>query len=153
MPPPKERHICAVCGRVLDYWEGPSGEGWRHSFAARDPEELDHEPVPVPVSQAPEQLRERCDFCYTDQANWIVPTRDFSYVTSVSVGNWAACDACAELIGRNDWNGLLRRVEEHWNAARGVPMDDLTRKILRKLYRELRKNIYGSVKPNEGDEE
>jgi hypothetical protein len=61
---------CAVCGRVLEAVVDaakPDGEpvDYQHSTASA-PDELDHQAVPVPYGEIPQQLRPRCDFCHED---------------------------------------------------------------------------------------
>lgn len=129
---------CAVCGRVLDYFRD---RGWMHSLAA--PAE-DHVAVPVPVDQV--EVRGRCDFCFEDGPSWIVPARDFVITPSRSVGDWAACDGCAQLIEGNRWNALEKRCVASWETRHG-PMGDVQQAGIRRLHRELRKNIMGSLRP------
>lgn len=133
-----DRHVCAVCGRVLDHIEG---RGYVHSLAATDPAELDHPAVPVTDDQVP--VRERCDFCYGDVAPWVVPCPSFVYVVSNTGDDWLACDTCAGLITRNDWKGLLRRVAQSWEDRHGEPMLDPVQGGLKGMYRELRKRMTG----------
>lgn len=148
MTPPKIRHACAVCGRVLDYFEGADGtEGWRHGMAA--PEEDDHIAVPVPADEI--QVRGRCDFCYADEAAWRLPAREVRFEIPGFMGggmdaDWAACDGCAKLIERNQWNGVYRRFEESWVARHGSIPDQIAVEVKR-LWRLLRANITGPLRP------
>lgn len=148
-------HACAVCGRVLDYWEKADGtSGWRHSIAA--PAEDDHIAVPVPADQI--QVRARCDFCYSDEVAWVVPAREIRFEVIGSpqppIGgggmdaDWAACDPCSKLIDGNRWNALLERVKRSWEDRHG-PMSPEVEAELKKLYRVLRKNITGALRPVE----
>ena len=58
-----------------------------------------------------------CDFCALAlPAEWVYPARSFEMpnpglpgATFMSNGAWAACPACADLIERNDRDGLARR--------------------------------------------
>lgn len=136
-----ERRVCMVCGRVLDYWEA---KGWVHSFASQDPGELDHPPIPVSPEEAGEQLRARCDFCYADYPEYRLPVRTFGRGASVSVGDWAACDGCARCIEKDEWNRLMDRVVTSWESRHG-PMSAAVTADLKRMYRQLRKNITGPL--------
>jgi len=135
--------VCIICGRVLDFHER---DGWIHSIATLDPEELDHPPIPVLPEEAGEQIRPRCDFCYADFPEWILPARSFTVIPgqSESVGDWAACDGCARLIERDQWNVLIRRVHASFEARHGEVSDALLIEWKR-FYRRLRQNITGSL--------
>ena len=55
-----------------------------------------------------------CDFCSSPSVAWRYPARSFiAYViagiTGESVGDWAACRACHDLIAAGDRCGLLDR--------------------------------------------
>lgn len=141
--------LCVVCGRVLDWWaenaEPEAAGEWRHSLASRDPAELDHLPVPVPVEEAPAQLRGRCDFCYQDDPEWVVPARSFQMLPeSGFVTDWAACGVCVVYVQRGEWNALLRRAVASWQEQHGEPMVVDAQVMLRRMYRQLRKNITGA---------
>lgn len=142
MSAPEEPHVCGVCGRVLDHREGV---GFEHSVGDRASE--DHEPVPVPQSQAL-VVHGRCDFCYVDNPGWVVPAEDFEVMPGqMSGGNWAACDDCARLIESNQWSALVRRARTGWEARHG-PMPAPVSESLPRLYRLLRRHITGSLQPN-----
>ena len=52
-----------------------------------------------------------CDFCSDPNVSWQYPARSFvAYIVDgiagQSVGDWAACDACHELIENDDRPGL-----------------------------------------------
>lgn len=117
------------------------GRGWLHGVA--DPEGYDHPAVPVEDTEV--VVRDRCDFCFVDGTEWVIPARSFETPVpgSGSEGDWAACDDCATCILRNDWNGLLRRVLASWEERHGQPMDEPVVQALRVMYRQLRKNITG----------
>jgi hypothetical protein len=70
----------------------------------------------------------QCDFCTTTYPTWSYPAKDFSLggehntgeveELAISIGGWAACDGCHELIEANDYDGLAQRsytlyVEKH----------------------------------------
>lgn len=137
-----------MCGRVLDH--GPGKGVYRHSFIDRDE---DHLPVPVPPSEIPEQFRPRCDFCRAEFPTYVLPVRSFvmpAISGHGSDGDWAACSDCASLLARNEWNALVRRVEAEWVSNHGEEMSPLIVDSLRVLYRRLRKNVSGAVRPLTG---
>lgn len=54
-----------------------------------------------------------CDFCSAPNPRWKYPAQDFdawrvNNVAGRSIGLWAACDHCDELIRKGDWEGLAR---------------------------------------------
>lgn len=140
------RRVCLICGRIVDYWDGPGGTGYRHSIASQDEAELDHPVVPVTTREAGDQLRERCDFCYADETTFLVPAKTFQLPgsPSVSVEDWAACELCGNEIEKNSWNGLFRRVLASWEYRLG-PMSPATQTQLKAMYRALRKNMTGPI--------
>lgn len=137
----RKRKVCAVCGRVLDFWEG---KGWLHPLA--DPTLDDHPAVPVSDTEVP--VVAKCDFCYADSPGWIIPARTFASMGAKSAEDWAACDSCVVLIEKNQWNALLRRVKVSWEERSG-PMDSEVEARLKALYRTLRKHITGAPRPVE----
>lgn len=106
----------------------------------------DHAPAPIPM---PSDYLGRCDFCNGGIPVWVVPARDFLMPHSdhdFSSGDWAACDECAPLIERNDWNGLVSRVVADYEHRHGSDMADSTVTAVRGMYRLLRKNITGPLR-------
>lgn len=159
-------HVCAVCGRVLERVsaEGGGHVGWVHPYTMRSGsigEAEDHQPVPVLVTDLPFPDF-RCDFCYASDPQWTLPANDFVNVDGVrdltvpgapevgSTGNWAACDECADLLNRGQWSGLFRRAKDSYErrVLGGGQMDSFSANHLRRQYKELRKNVTGSVRKN-----
>lgn len=140
---------CAVCARVLNKLERDGEETtWIHGLGS----DADH--IAVPVEQDEVQTAYRCDFCNQDEAVWTLPTSRFVMPGLENTGftagageNWATCGACGELIDKNQWSALLRRVVASWETRYGTPMGESSQGALKALYRELRKNIKGSMKP------
>ena len=67
-----------------------------------------------------------CDFCSEGAPVWTYPARDVglgsivygpTVLHPVSLGAWAACPACGELIEAGDWPALARR------AVRSLGLD------------------------------
>lgn len=137
-----EEHVCERCGRVLDHHEGI---GFVHTVGDAG---MDHDPVPVPVSEAVVVVG-RCDFCYADWPAWVVPAGEFEVMPGhMSSGDWAACDGCAALINSNQWSALIRRAQQSWQIRHGEPMAPPVADGLPRLYRLLRKHITGGLRPN-----
>lgn len=143
-------HVCAVCGRVLDWHEPLVGEGrWAHTKLDVE-ETISHPPVPVRFEDAGEQAKPRCDFCSMDYPTFTLPARTFGLDRGYrSVGDWAACDGCAAHIGINDWKGLLRRCMAS-RAARGQDTDEATAAAYKAVWRSLRKHVSGALYRHEG---
>lgn len=132
------RRVCAVCKRVLDFDSGTNRNVHPYNTG------LDHEPVPVADTEV-DQVVEFCDFCYHPSTEYEIPAQSFRYTdqpTHGSADNWAACTDCALMIGRNDWNGLVRRVTEQYQV-RGTPLSDMQIVHIKRLWRQLRPNITG----------
>ena len=80
-----------------------------------------------------------CDFCSDPNVSWQYPARSFvAYVldgiAGESVGAWAACDVCHDLIEKDDRSGLaahsidsLIRVHPEFQVAR----EELSREMER----------------------
>lgn len=143
-------HACAVCGRVLDWHEDQDGtpRGWEH---CQIDSPADHPPVPVPTTDLPEQLLPRCDFCLFGVVSHTLPARSFLLPgledRTGSTGDWAACPECAQAIGRNAWNVVIRRaLAGHERQEGHVP--EIVEPALRALYAKLRKNITGAIRPD-----
>lgn len=135
--------ICAVCRRVLDRYADEDGMGYRHTV--QDQRIAIHAPQPIPM---PDDYREgRCDFCNLDQMAFALPVRDFQppgLSGHMSMGDWAACLDCARLIDGNRWTDLVTRVISIREGQFGETTDPVH---YNRLYRAVRKNISGSLRP------
>lgn len=135
--------VCAVCGRVLDFYDGEDTRSWLHSLQDRVPE--DHPAVPVPLSDT--EMIGRCDFCNVDFPRWVVPARSFEVLPgAMSNGDWAACDTCCEMISNRRWESIIRRAADH-SAYREVMSQAAVRASLATLYSRLKRNITGEPYP------
>lgn len=61
--------------------------------------------------------RLRCDFCSSYQVRLIYPAPDFLFAVVkehafISIGDWASCEDCRQLIEAQDARGLLARIAE-----------------------------------------
>lgn len=145
---PKIR-VCAVCGYVLDYVaEGPDGqETWLHL----------HNPdghIAVPALPTEVHTNGRCDICAAMFPRFELPAADFEVppvagapTGTGSRGNWACCDECAKLIDTNQWTRAVDRAQAAIERNRGGPLSPAEVTHLRHLYRRLRANITGPVRP------
>ena len=72
--------------------------------------------------------REMCDFCserpttqiYASK-NFLVPRTQTVVFQRESVGAWAACRACAELVDGERWSELTDRASTNFIKQHGVP--------------------------------
>lgn len=138
--------ICAVCRRVLDLFTDASGASYIHTM--QDTAVADHAPEPIPM---PENYREgRCDFCNSDMPDFALPVRDFPVPgmgSSMSLGDWATCAACGKLIEGDRWNDLVTRVAALRESRELRAVGERERALIARLYRVVRKNITGSLRP------
>lgn len=144
-PVPARVHVCRTCKRVLDE---DSRLGFRHTVQDAS---TDHEADPVPYAEMFD-VKGRCDFCNLDHPDFVLPVRDYLVAPGhMNQGDWAACTPCAALIERDQWSALIRRVvtltlEHHPERdSREVEVG------VNRVYRLLRKNIAGSLRPLHGD--
>ncbi len=123
--------VCAVCGYVLEHQS--KAPWWIHVR----PE--DHTPVPVDAEQI--HFKSRCDFCDQDSPQQMVLAKSFPMPDGISrsIGPWAACDTCCDLVKRERWSALITRVKQSGGpGARTAP-----RSILSRMYAALAPNIVG----------
>lgn len=142
--------VCAVCHRVLDFHEETMS--YWHSYQDRLHE--DHPPVPVPKKEV--GVRARCDFCNIDVDGdqvWTVPADTFTAPAPgrdgnpyVSVGDWASCPTCADLIARGRWGALVTRGIEVRRKRGDL---NVGRRVMVELYNRLQAHITGP--PHRGE--
>jgi hypothetical protein len=131
---------------MLDY---RTGYGYQHG--AHDQLTEDHPAVPVTLDEI--EAIGRCDFCNADFPSWQLPCETFiNPVGEMSVGAWAACDTCGDLISRNRWDTLLRRAAKFAAERNGLP-EWLIRSQIEALYGMVRRNRTGPLErvPGRGD--
>jgi hypothetical protein len=129
---------CAVCGHVLTLVSNAFSERWIHSLEA----DSWHEPQPVPVG--PETLNV-CDFCLAEDPQWVLPVEAYYWAGGHNDGDWSACNGCAALLRKGDWEGLMTRALEG-SRKRGAGKSTAPRGVLEILYAELRTHIKGEVR-------
>ena len=65
-----------------------------------------------------------CDFCHGPNPNWRFGAQpfvlDYGEVRSLSDADWAACDACRDLILAGDRDGLVERAMQTAPAIPGA---------------------------------
>lgn len=167
MTPPEDRgaRACATCGRTLSrIVKGKFVVGYQHPFDMELTGSDDHAPVPVRLSEiSPDG---RCDFCFMRNPRWVLPVHSFSYeemntlvgmpMDYGSMGSWAACDGCAELLNNNAWPMLARRaIAAYHSVSESMgqePLDpdgqEFVEMNIRILYFRLRKHVAGPVVEN-----
>lgn len=155
MSEPLPAMVCTVCGRALErnVKKSTGEESWEHH---KQDSLSGHKPVPVPGEVG--NLKGRCDFCNEDLGSekFTLPVRDFlagrSPVTGAMQGyegDWMACGFCAELIDGNRWTALQRHVQECWEKVHGLPAPEDKKTGWSVLFRMVRRNISGSLRPVE----
>lgn len=95
-----------------------------------------------------------CDFCSNPRAPHTYAADNFIMqelvqgdmrLTHESVGHWAACDMCAELIDSNQWETLIERVLN----SQGIPIASLERRaihqVLEGTYARLRESHFRKI--------
>lgn len=97
---------------------------------------------------SPEEGSEVCDFCTSNEPIYQnFPAKDFNWVQVKGVdlnsrGHWAACQTCAEMIKKDDWDGLLNRaiksfVKNHPDLAK---FQSRAKEAIRELHQKFRDN-------------
>lgn len=94
-----------------------------------------------------ETYKTLCDFCNDRGPTWVLPAHSFGFLGGKSVDDWLACNDCAVLLRDEDWDGLVKRVEQHWARRHGTPLNPIAVETLRLTYRRLRLNIRGPLRP------
>lgn len=152
---------CAVCARILDYDE--QLEAFTHTLADLDRENAgDH--LVVPVLATTLEAKTRCDFCGENEIPrsevWTVPAETFEMPKigvpgerrRMSVGDWAACETCADLVTRNRWRALVSRViGQHRQGREKIPKAWVEQAYLR-LAVHLTGKPYHAVQPTGASE-
>ena len=79
-----------------------------------------------------------CDFCSKPSVKWTYPAADFVSLSTMwgSAGDWAACNACHDLIEAGDRKGLTARsVDGYFKYGPNLLPDNTTTRAL--LNREI----------------
>lgn len=124
-----EPHLCARCRRPLDWHQNPDRPGWWTHPAAPHPIDDDHDPDPIPASRVANEMVGTCDFCAAPHPEWCYPCDDFTVSVTTSpdygsVGDWAACRDCHDLIERGHFDKLARKaVRSHPARVRPVAVE------------------------------
>ncbi|HXB67291.1 MAG TPA: hypothetical protein VNY05_03560 [Candidatus Acidoferrales bacterium] len=95
-----------------------------------------------------------CDFCSTPSPAWIYPARSFlvarhDTLVDQSLGGWAACDTCHNLIEAGNSPGLLVRSVDTLLLAQPemLPSYDWVLDQMKELHAQFSANRTGSPKP------
>jgi hypothetical protein len=147
--------VCKTCKRPLErnVARGTGEVTWEH----HEQDSLSgHKAIPVDPEDG--KVKGRCDFCNQDLGaeKFLLPVRDFIAGTNPITGklqgyegDWMACGTCAPLIDGNRWNVLLIRVQQCWEQDHGMDAPEDKKTGWRVLYRLLRRNITGALRPVE----
>ena len=70
----------------------------------------------------------KCDFCGATEVAWFYPAKNFDYMvvdgnTYRSLGEWAACETCADLIEKGDREGLVERSTDYSSYDYGLSQE------------------------------
>lgn len=137
--------ICRICLRPLAHvvTEGYRGHvgTWQHHEVDRKHE--DHKPEVVTLAELPPgtRIRYRCDFCLDEDVVRVLRARDFAVAREHgSVGNWGACEPCADLIDAGDWDALATRASEAHCKREVFASRHIVERNMRTLYGKLRKH-------------
>lgn len=134
--------MCAACKRVLERKTLMGTVSWQHPTDMLRTE--DHPAIPVPLDE--ETVEEKCDVCFTDHPQWVLPARDFQAhpALPISTSNWALCDVCAALVKGDRWEALYERAVENYEARHGAMLPE-GHAIIRTMYAMLRENVTGEI--------
>ena len=99
--------VCRTCMTTLDVHEHRDGSPNTYEHAAAVTMSIgntDHPVDPVLYDPTTMELVGVCDFCATPGPRWRYPATSFGDMASGygSVDDWAACDACHDLIECDD---------------------------------------------------
>jgi hypothetical protein len=122
-------------------------EGLGDDYFHFRPDDANHVAVPVDPSEI--AVHHRCDFCDIEAVEAIVLAETFTMPLpgppSRSIGNWAACAPCAELVARRHWTALVSRVRRVGpRATRAFP-----RREILTVYECLARHMYGMISLDE----
>jgi hypothetical protein len=85
--------------------------------------------------------QEGCDFCTSPEIKWQYMAADFSSSQVSwweSIGAWAACAPCSDLIEASKWDELADRCLHEFTIRRGSPVKykSLERELLLNIHRD-----------------
>ena len=83
-----------------------------------------------------------CDFCSSNKVITAFHAKDVELIPGVlgSLGEWAACLVCRDLILAEDWNALLERSVDTFKSDMPMPVEFIREALsdLHKKFREAR---------------
>lgn len=149
-PPPPRPMQCKVCDAPLtgtvEYVPADEGRTYaiRYEHGGR---QVGHAPIPVPID---ENMAGFCDLCGVAAPKWMVTCLPNTYTGTTGTlhthdtGQWAACDACAELVVDNRWDELTTRcLDEIARANRLTDLDPEGVTAVRAMHANLRDTFQG----------
>lgn len=132
--------LCRRCRRPLDTVEDVDGRGelirvrYQHTMLDVDTGRADHDPDPIMREDAIGSAVTACDFCSAPGPRWTYGCLPFRYegVNAGSADDWAACDACHDLIEAADWNELAERGMQSMIFHSPTPVPESSRRWMHK---------------------
>lgn len=148
--------VCGRCGVALDWYQPDrmKPEGWyvhpESQVRYGDKNIGDHNPQPVRPEQTGVVVRYRCDFCFATEPEWRYPCKSFDIPGTHEYGSyedWAACDACHDVIEANDRAALVERAMQGPSARKmkNNTVSVILRQSLHALYKEFFANRNGEA--------
>lgn len=88
------------------------------------------------------RLNKVCDFCNSPHIKWEYPAisaqvHDYGNIKTASIGGWAACEDCAELIESKDKEGLLNNTIASFMDYSPFPLPSYAIDSLKRFMREV----------------
>lgn len=142
--------ICQTCQLPVDMKIHPL----LGSTPVHRPQDPDDHPV-VAIRPPADYTGGECDFCSGPDSAWVLPAHSFvvpiqmddDYLATTGDDGWSACEPCAELIRRDDWDGLLQRHKAEAERKHGLRLDAAMLFPTVLLWEALQHNITGPLRP------
>lgn len=150
-----DRMACKTCSRPLDRLKTPDGKTqYVHTIQTLG----DHEVEPVPFDSIATVFK--CDLCSADYPDYVMPMKPFTFEPfrmmdgtlvqppweSNSEGNYAVCMACAPMVERDDWRGIMRRCMDVLKETEGLVLPPEGRVMIWDKLQQVRRNQTGRLK-------
>lgn len=150
--------VCARCRRALIAIDEIGGNATKRSWHHTGPTTSsggmhDHAVEPISLDAVGREQVSVCDFCHAGAPGWRFPCDNFTLpaaagipVGQVSIGDWAACRECRQLIEAGDRSGLLDRCLAKYQGAPERVRHSL-RANLQRVFRQFYQHRHGPAGP------